>query len=294
MEITPYTWPIAEATVEGWLAKKLGPDVIHELDLAVKGGSALCELIFKYRPCAHLDTGASNRPCVDLILLTAISIVNGASKMYRERREGTSAGGAVGALEHDHGNEHRARMHLKMLKLLYEVPVEYHDKIMGRQYSGRMDWALSYMGQLASGQACAFNDISKGAGYRTLLAVIEAKGAEPNSRASAQLLAYLGCLYRDRGARRTREDISAFGATTDGLSWRFFMLDQEGASGDVESQRAYVPVRESREYNISRRGELRIVLGMIMYILQRGMGLIVPPAGGEDDSTIVGLIGGPL
>lgn len=83
------------------------------------------------------------------------------------------------------------------------------------------------MADLSPGQASRFSDISTGAGYRTLLVVIQAQGPETYSRASAQLLAYMGCLYRDREARGTRQDCSAFGVITDGLLWRFVMLDNE-------------------------------------------------------------------
>ena len=156
---------------------------------------------------------------------------------------------------------------LKQLKLLYEVPVEYRDEVKGWQYSGKMDWALGFAGQLVPGEPGGSKDISTGAGYRTLLVVVEAKGPETYSRASAQLLAYMACLYRNREARRTRENSSAFGITTDGINSRFFMLDQQGVSGGTENEKAWVPVRQSREYEVWNQAELRIVLGMIIYIV---------------------------
>jgi len=76
-----------------------------------------------------------------------------------------------------------------------------------------MDWALGFGGQLIPGEPGGSKGISTGAGYRTLLVVVEAKGPETYSRASAQLLAYMACLYRNREARRTREDSSVHQST---------------------------------------------------------------------------------
>ena len=54
-EVNPYIWPITDTRVEGWLLDKLGPGIIHELDLAVEKGSALSEPIFKYLSCVYSE-----------------------------------------------------------------------------------------------------------------------------------------------------------------------------------------------------------------------------------------------
>jgi len=84
-EINPYIWPITDTRVERWLLDKLGPGMIHELDLAVEKGSAISEFNFKCQSCVYSDSEASSRPVVDLILLAAISIVNATSTIYREQ-----------------------------------------------------------------------------------------------------------------------------------------------------------------------------------------------------------------
>jgi len=100
----------------------------------------------------------------------------------------------------------------------------------------------------------------------------------------------MGCLYRNREARGTREDTSAFGITTDGTACKFYMMDQQGASGGADNQRAHVPVRQSRHYDLSTCSELRVVLRMVIYLLQPGAALLTPNVVSleeDDDGAIV-------
>ena len=123
--------------------------------------------------------------------------------------------------------------------------------------------------------------------------MIEAKGEGVYSMAEAQLLGYMGCLYREREARGTREDSSIFGIVTDGGKWGFFMLDHQGASGGAGDRRAHVPVRKSPVYEIFTKDVMRTVLGMVIYILQRGAALLTPhvsPVDGKDDARSIGSI----
>lgn len=165
---------------------------------------------------------------------------------------------------------------------------------MRRKYGGGMDWALGFrVGHLETGEVGVSKDISTRAGYRTVLAVIEARRWGTYRMAEAQVLGYVGCLYREREARGTREDSSVFGIATNGDNWQFFMLDQKGASSVANNQRAYVPVRMSQPYDISNEGDLRTVLVMIIYILQRDAALLTPhrlPVAGDDEAGIVGSI----
>ena len=270
----PFSWPITDAMVEGWLWGQLGPEIVREIDLVMGNGSAIHEFIFNSRCCAPGDIYDSGRPIVDLTLVAATAIANGSGSFYRNEGARTW----------------QSQMGLKGLKLMFEVPVVFDDEVMGRQYSGRIDMALGTVEQNALGKGGDTKDISTEVGYRTLLAVVEAKGQDTYRVAEAQLLAYMGCLYRNREAKGTREDSSAFGAITNGTAWRFFMLDQQGATGGADNQRAHVPVRESRQYEVHNRAELRVVLAMIIYILRRGVALLTPhglPVQGDDDGTIV-------
>ena len=270
-----FAWPITDEVLDGWLFDKLGLHILREIDLAVGNGSALHEFIFKYGCCACGDNYGSGRHIVDWILLVATSIANGSSAVYRNER----------------ACEYPIEMALQRLKLMFEVPVTFDDEVMGRQYTGRMDWALGTVEKVVLREGGDSKDISTGVGNRTLLAVIEEKGPDTHSVAEAQLLAYMGCLYRNREARGTREDSSAFGITTNGTAWTFYMLDQQGAFGGADNQRAHVPVRQSRQYELrSSHTELGEVLGMIIYILQRGAVLLTPhglPVEGDDDGAIV-------
>ena len=260
--------------VAGWLFDRLGLNILREIDLVVGNGSALNEFIFKYRCCAYGDTYDSGRPLSDQILLVAASIANGSSAVYRGER----------------AREFASLMGLKRLKLMFEVPMVFDDEVMGMQFTGRMDWALGTVEKVALRGICDSKDISTEVGNRALLAVVEEKGPETHRVAEAQLLAYMGCLYRNREARETREDSSTFGITTNGTAWTFYMLDQQGASCGADNQRAHVPVRQSRQYELYTRTELRVVLGMIIYMLQRGAASLAPhgvPLQEDDDGAIV-------
>jgi len=269
-----FAWPITGEMVDGWLFEKLGLHILREIDLAVEKGSVLHQFMFKYRSVAPGERYDGGRQVVDQILLAATSIANGSGAVYRNERTW----------------EYPSEMGLKKLRLMFEVPVVFDDEVMGRQYTGRMDWALGTVEKVVLREGGDSNDISTEVGNRMLLAVVEEKGPETHSVAKAQLLAYMGCLYRNREARGTREDSSAFGITTDGTACKFYMLDQQEASGGPDNQRAHVPVRESRHYELRSLTGLRVVLGMIIYILQRGAALITPhgvPVEGDDDGAIV-------
>jgi len=103
-EDNPFSWTIKDSAVEGWLSGKLGPDIVHEIDLAVGNNSALKEFIFKHPRCAYLDTKVGRRPAVDLVLLTATSIINGTSAVYQRTVAGQPAEGAGGESCEKQGN----------------------------------------------------------------------------------------------------------------------------------------------------------------------------------------------
>ena len=278
-ESNPYNWPISDAMVYGWISNELGPDIVREIDLAVEPGSALSEVKCKHFICRDRGDEYSSRPVADLILLTATSIISGFSAIYRHRRAGAPVEGAP----------HAARGALKELKLIYDVPMAFHDEATGRQYIGRMDWVLGLVGHLPW-LPVGPQGIRTGSGYRALLVVVDAKPYQPPSQPEARLMAYMGCLYRNREARGIREDCSVFGAITNGMMWEFYMLDHQGAFGK-NKQRTHVPVRQSKSYTIFTHDGLRKVLGMIIYILQRGATLITPQGSlmeGEDDGEIAG------
>ena len=282
-----FMWPISDLRLVGWFSRNLSSDITREIDLAVEEGSALSEFIFKYRLGASLASEPSSRPAVDLILLAAASIVNGASSIYRD-------GVDTEWVEPARGGPSATQKVLKRVKLLYEIPIAFHDEFTRNKYSGRMDCALGLEGRLAPCPASGSTDTSTRADYRILLTVVEVKAPSTYSQTEAQLLAYMGCLYRNREARGSRGDCSAFGIITDGMKWEFFMSDHQGASGE-QNQRTNVPVRQSGQYSIYTHDNLRKVLGMIIWILQRGAVLLTgqdsPEEGvnGEDDGAIVGL-----
>lgn len=84
---------------------------MHELDLAVERD--------RHYP------GASNRPAVDLILLVATSSV---SAMYRNENRHRGLGVGLG----QRTPNLQGPMKLK-------ASMEYHDHVIGRHYSGRID-----------------------------------------------------------------------------------------------------------------------------------------------------------
>jgi len=195
--------------------------------------SSACEL-----PLKRLGAGEAASPCGD-----RTSIVNGTSIIYREQLKDTPTERTASGAEEEQNREYLPQEGLKQLKLLYEVLVEYRDEAKGWQYSGKMDWALGFAGQLVPGEPGGSKDISTGAGYRTLLVVVEVKGPETYSRASAQLLAYMACLYRNREARGTREDSSAFGITTDGIM---------GGCAETRQRLGRLPANEKREIAVQQ------------------------------------------
>jgi len=91
-----------------------------------------------------------------------------------------------------------------------------------------MDWALGFVGQLEPGEAGGSKDISTGAGYRTVLAVVGAKGQGGYGMTEAQVLGYMGCLYREREARGTVRTALSSGLQQMGVSGGFLCWTTRG------------------------------------------------------------------
>ena len=91
--------------------------------------------------------------------------------------------------------------------------------------------------------------------FHSLLIAVEAKVKDNLDSAFPQLVVYLACLRQARKARG-RSDCSVYGVTSDGYEFCFVTITHEGV------------VQASRRFSISR-GEIRTVMGCIMYILRK-------------------------
>jgi len=93
--------------------------------------------------------------------------------------------------------------------------------------------------------------------FHSLLIAVEAKAKNNLDSAFSQLVVYLACLRQAR-IGRGRTDCSVYGITSDGYEFCFVTITHEGV------------VKVSRKFSISR-GEMKTVIGSIMYILRKSL-----------------------
>ena len=93
--------------------------------------------------------------------------------------------------------------------------------------------------------------------FHSLLIAVKAKAKNNLDSAFSQLVVYLACLRQAR-IGRGRTDCSVYGIASDGYEFCFVTITHEGV------------VKVSRKFSISR-GEMKTVIGSIMYILRKSL-----------------------
>ncbi|RPB23247.1 hypothetical protein L211DRAFT_280321 [Terfezia boudieri ATCC MYA-4762] len=299
-------WEVAEGDLEGWLHERLEPigiDFKSCLADTITPGALLPTFSYIYYFTVNRNKEASCRPLVDVILLMAISILTGVERDYLTNIVHTPPAASNPHRRKDTPNRFRS------LRLSFEVDLDYPDPITAKVYRGRMDWCI---GVTLDAKNKALNALDplvapQSRGYRNILTVIEAKVPDSFSRAKAQVLAYMGCLYRIREKNGRRADLSTYGVSTDGYNWQFFRVSSTSCSPpDYETQTAPqkpARVQESQIYNIMRKDSLKLVLCHILFIILRSYDTLSPPSSpqkhsqqdvsGEDDGLILKLARDP-
>ncbi|RPB27311.1 hypothetical protein L211DRAFT_865540 [Terfezia boudieri ATCC MYA-4762] len=289
-------WEITDAGIEDWLEKQLaetGVDIKSLLDSVVEPNSVLQSFIYLYRAGVERTKEAACRPLVDIILLTALSILSGAGETYQSYLASLSHSDEAIATSKQNTNSPSPKHQRKKtpntfrrLKLFFEVDLRSSGVTSGTPYTGRVDWGI---GLKTSGSQ---NSTTISNSFRSLLTIIEAKSPMSVNRAYIQALAYMGCIYRQRESVGARLDISTYGIATDGYQWQFLRLFPAG--GSLSGQ-----VSETAVYHIRRGGNLRMVLAHILFILVRGQECLTPHPSpekstkggegflGEDDGAIL-------
>jgi len=95
-------------------------------------------------------------------------------------------------------------------------------------YTGRFDYRIGFpsspvMGHLSSLQV-------------SHLGIVEAKMQDGIMEARRQLLAYVGCLYHGRRNAGMRVDCTSYGIASDGYSWVFLQITQDGTVRFTEAK----------------------------------------------------------
>lgn len=113
--------------------------------------------------------------------------------------------------------------------------------------------------------------------FQSLLLIVEAKTTINLSRATPQLVVYLGSIHQSR-LQRNRRDATVYGVVSDGLLYAFVTITHDGV------------LKQSRRFGILE-GDLETILGCIKYLLEASANMspnITPERGGDvwaEDST---------
>jgi hypothetical protein len=91
--------------------------------------------------------------------------------------------------------------------------------------------------------------------FYSLVLLVEAKVERSFSQALAQLIVYLASLHESR-LQRNQLDASVYGLTSDGYVFIFVKITHDGT------------VMLSRHFDITRKGDLKKVLGCLKHILE--------------------------
>lgn len=267
-------WEICDRDIEDWLDKQLvetGVDVRSLLCSAVEPNSVLQTFVYLYRAGVERAKEAACRPLVDIILLTALSILSGAGETYQAylaslSRSDTATSSPKQAAKPPTPKRQRTKTPnaFRRLKLFFEVDLHSPGLTPGTFYTGRVDWGIG----LNSSVTRSSPNLPSNS-FRSLLTIIEAKSPLSVNRAYIQVLAYMGCLYRQRESVGTRLDLSTYGVATDGYQWQFLRLSP--AAGSTSAQ-----VSETAVYHILRDDNLRMVLAHLLFILVRGQECLTP------------------
>ncbi|KAF8426073.1 hypothetical protein EV426DRAFT_594954 [Tirmania nivea] len=219
-------WEVPQTDIEAWLDAALEGTGIGIKDLltkAVAPGAMLPTFCYMYQRTVDRKKEAACRPLVDMILLTAASMLKRVDRDYQHYLQPLL--------------QQRARRHtpnkFNKLKLYYELDLKYIDRGTRKTYTGRVDWGIG----LHIGQSQLDNSQPWNSGYRQVLSVIEAKVPASLGRATAQVLAYMSCIFRTRERAGLRSDLSTYGVATDGIRWQFFCISPYSPHSDGGSQR---------------------------------------------------------
>jgi len=276
---SPMDWEVAEEDLEDWLHERLEPlgiDFKSYLADTISPAALLPRFSYIYYLTVNRQKEASCRPLVDVILLMAMSILTGVERDYLANFVHVSQASSTARKRKYTPNKFRS------LKLSFEVDLDYPDPIANTVYRGRMDWCIgvNFGGNTPPPRLHAQDPVvpPQTQGYRNILTVIEAKVPESLSRASAQVLAYMGCLYRIRERNGRRTDLSTYGVSTDGYNWQFFRVSPITLPADCEITAPQKPARvqQSPIYNITQKVNLKIVLCNILFIILRSYETLSP------------------
>ena len=110
--------------------------------------------------------------------------------------------------------------------------------------------------------------------FHSLLLVVEAKIKNNVDAALPQLIVYLACL-REFRKQRGRNDYTVYGVASDGFVFMFVMITHDGV------------VKLSKRFD-TLNGDLQVVLGCLMYILEKSsaMSPAVTPEKTDDKSSV--------
>jgi len=278
---SPMNWEVAEEDLEDWLYERLEPlgiDFKSYLADTISPAALLPRFSYIYYLTVNRQKEASCRPMVDVILLMAMSILTGVERDYLANFVHIPQVSSTARQRKYTPNKFRS------LKLSFEVDLDYPDPIANAVYRGRMDWCIGVNigGNTPHQPSLPAPDPvvpPQTQGYRNILTVIEAKVPESLSRASAQVLAYMGCLYRIRERNGRRNDLSTYGVSTDGYNWQFFRVSPITLGADCEINTAPqkpARVQQSPIYNITQKDNLKIVLCNILFIILRSYETLSP------------------
>ena len=151
--------------MKAWLRGELeegGIDITQELDHSLMPTSPLRQMLRRFSGSAYTGPEAASRTIADLVLLEAVSILNGTTRKLREQTttgSGTQSAGSIGEgsslgfssqpqLTTAKGGrtnlEHERRENFENLRLFWEVSLGWSDAERGRSFGGRVDWGIGF------------------------------------------------------------------------------------------------------------------------------------------------------